>query len=95
MNGGENSCVLGRSSENSQASRKVRGLFAGGWDEVICYSVQPLSPMDGGDFGVSAHEARPVADHTAVQPWAKCNKWEDAGDPFPTSVTVQLHSPTP
>lgn len=73
-NGGENSCVLGGSLENSQASSKGRGLFAGGWDEVIYYSVQCLSPMGGGDFGVPAHEACPVADRTTVQPRAKRNK---------------------
>ena len=62
MNGGENPCVLGGSLENSQASSKPRGLFSGGGNEVIYYSVQCLCPMDSGDFGVSAHKAHPVVD---------------------------------
>lgn len=53
MNGGENSCVLRGSLEDSWASSKVRELFTGRWDEVIYCSVQCLLPRGGEDFGVS------------------------------------------
>lgn len=83
MNGGENSCVPGGSLEDSQDSSKVRGLFAGGWDKVIYYSVQCLSSTDSGDFGVSAHEACPVADHITMQPRTKVQQVRTCRRSFP------------
>lgn len=55
--------VLGGSSENSQAAGKVRGLFGGGWDEVIYYSVQCFSPWAVGILECEPMNSVPLRTH--------------------------------